>query len=109
MILLEGEIMEDKIGLCYRCEHRARYLETGGGPRAECKSEKSTVYSCYSYRPIKPVVTSCNEGDDRPAFGPPMLAGRVHAVRIADGKYHLHQDGDELTPYFLPDLDRSNE
>jgi len=90
--------MEEKKGLCFRCEHRARYLETGSGPRCECKSEKTAVCGCYMYTPVKPVVLAVNEGDTRPQFAGSMISARSHYVGIADGKLALkkYKDGSAM-------------
>ena len=42
------------MSLCYRCEKRAQYLETGEAPRAECKSNDTSLAICYSYEPVSP-------------------------------------------------------
>jgi hypothetical protein len=75
--------MEDKIqGLCYRCEHRATFKETGYAPRSECKSEIS-VMGCYCYKPVKPLVIKPRKGDKRP-ISLDILSCRIEAVKIAD-------------------------
>lgn len=72
------------VPLCYRCEHRAAALETGlrDGPRFECKQADRAVVGCYMYRPVAPLVLAPDKGDKRPFMGPPMLAGRHHAVDV---------------------------
>lgn len=65
-------------GLCYRCEHRAVYLESGFKPRFECGTAK-TVHGCYMFMPTKPVVVGPIEGEKRPIFGSPFIAGRVQS------------------------------
>jgi len=76
-------------GLCFRCEHRARYLETGERPRYECGNADSQVYGCYMYQPCLPViVTGAPDALERRPFDAPLFAGRVHAVRVAA---HTHQ------------------
>lgn len=71
-------------GLCYRCEHRANFYETGEGSRCECKSPEMSVNSCYMYRPVRPVVIKRNDGDERPQFGLSIISARSHFVRLAD-------------------------
>lgn len=43
-----------KNGLCFRCEHRATFLEEGFAPRAECKDVERVKSICYSYTPVRP-------------------------------------------------------
>lgn len=74
------------MGLCYRCEYRALFHETGNGPRCECQDPKSSVRSCYMYKPVKPVVLAPNEGDSRPMFAGAMISCRSHFVRVAEGR-----------------------
>lgn len=80
--------------LCYRCEYRARYLETNSGPRIECKQIKNSVYTCYMYMPTKPIDTKKHKPDDkRPAHAGPMLGARMSAIKVSDGfTLNLHKD-----------------
>jgi len=73
--------------LCYRCEHRAAYLETGEQPRSHCGQVDTAVISCYMYRPVKPVVLTPDKGDGRPLGAPAMIAARAEAVGIAPGHW----------------------
>jgi hypothetical protein len=77
--------MSERIGLCFRCEHRARFFETGHGPRCECQAKNQAVGSCYMYRPVRPVVLAPNDGERRPILAGWAFAGRAHAVRIFNG------------------------
>ena len=77
--------MDERAQLCFRCEHRARFLETGHGPRCECQDRRQAVSSCYMYRPVWPVVLALNEGERRPLLAGWAFAGRAHAVRIFNG------------------------
>jgi hypothetical protein len=47
-----------KVGLCYRCENRARYCESHGTwlPREQCAWLKKAVSVCYMYQPVQPVA-----------------------------------------------------
>jgi len=83
------------MGLCRRCEWRARFYETGSGPRCECQCEKSAVHSCYMYKPTLPYIMTANEGDDRPEYGPAFISARMHAVRPAS-EDELHLKGIRL-------------
>lgn len=51
--------------LCFRCEHRAHYLETGKGPRCECEEATKAVDNCYYYAPVKPCMLKWTDGDRR--------------------------------------------
>lgn len=69
-------------GLCFRCEWRARYLETDSGPRCECKERDKQVASCYMFRPCIPIILQRNAGDRRPIGGPIFLSARFHGVKL---------------------------
>jgi len=90
--------MDEKKGLCFRCEHRARFMETGSGPRCECQDREKAVYSCYMYMPVKPIITKRNDGDKRPQFSGYALSARSHYVRVAEGKLAMkrYKDGNAL-------------
>lgn len=50
------------IGLCFRCECRAAYLESvkrgkPGQCRPQCSDVDQSIDSCYMFVPVKPVVT----------------------------------------------------
>ena len=80
---LGGTAMNDK-GLCFRCEHRAHFHETGYGPRYECK-QNGAVGACYMYRPVSPCVCKPLHPDDpRPIWGPAALSCRMQFVRVLD-------------------------
>lgn len=82
--------------LCFRCEHRAKYLELllkskldsetyAYGPRCECKSSTGSVSSCYMFEPCKPVVTVPAYTDDkRPRFAGAMLSSREQFERVLE-------------------------
>jgi hypothetical protein len=67
--------------LCFRCEHRARYLESGHAPRHECGQVNESKCGCYMYRPVSPVVIKPQDGDPRP-IGSGILSCRSEAVRV---------------------------
>lgn len=83
-----------KYRLCYRCEHRARYHETGERPRFECGDIGTAFISCYMYIPVKPFVIKKDDGDKRDAFGPSFIAARCHAVDVADMTLKLEEQKD---------------
>jgi hypothetical protein len=79
------------LGLCYRCEHRAVFLEAGYHPRFECGMEKMASSVCYMFMPCKPVAVAPQSGEKRPMFGPWMIAGRVQAQGLVDqGRLRLN-------------------
>lgn len=95
---------DDNIGLCFRCEHRAKFMESGRGPRSECKDSDSCVSGCYMYRPVVPVVTAPNKGDNRNPYWPSLIAGRSRAVRVAKDEivaYVREVDGGTVVLYGL--------
>ena len=72
------------LGLCFRCEHRARYHETGIQPRLECGEAGKSKSACYMYAPVRPLIVKPIKGESRPLFGMHMLSGRMEAVSVAD-------------------------
>lgn len=72
---------KEAIGLCWRCEHRARFNEMGGKwrPRCECGDVHTAYCGCYMYAPVVPFVLRRRRGDTR-KFG-----YRVEAVGWAVG------------------------
>lgn len=94
---------KDRSGLCYRCEYRAQYLEVGHAPRCECGSIKNANYSCYMYKPVKPVIIAKNEKDNRPQFAGSMFSARSHLIeREPDLKLHLKEYEDGSMIYWKP-------
>ena len=63
-------------GLCFRCDHRAIFLETGRRPRHECGEIEQCKYACYMHKPVKPVILRARGGDPRPQFGPAAISAR---------------------------------
>ena len=51
-------------GLCFRCEKRAKFLETGNRDRSQCGVIESQLYSCYCYEPIKPILLEKSDKSD---------------------------------------------
>lgn len=87
--------------LCYRCEYRAQYHETGVAPRCECGGP-GAVCGCYMYRPVRPLETEADPGDKRPLGGPWMISARSHATGLADFEPVAHRRGRKLTIYWRP-------
>ena len=74
------EYVDPGVRLCGRCEHRARAIETGHGPRMECHTLDHQSHSCYMYMPTLPAVLKADTGERRPLFAGAMFAGRAHAT-----------------------------
>lgn len=70
------------LGLCWRCEHRARFHEEGHRPRYECGEVKTAKVACYAYLPTRPYTVKVVEGDKRIPFGPGMVSARVEVVEV---------------------------
>jgi len=97
-----------KAGLCWRCEHRARFHETGHRPRCECGDVTSSNWSCYMYRPVQPIVIQANDNvDPRPLGGPAFFSSRGHRVGMGDVKLVGRTTKQGLLQYWVPkeDLD----
>lgn len=78
-------MVKPKPSLCFRCEHRARYLEDKNiRPRFECGQITQSTYACYSFLPVKPIITTRLKGDRRPEFGPTMFSSRITSVEYAN-------------------------
>ena len=76
--------------LCFRCEHRAQFLEKGFQPRCECGDIKSSKWSCYMYSPVRPIVlVKSDKSDKRPQFGPWMISSRSTGVVVEQDKIQL--------------------
>ena len=81
----EDDMKPIKLRLCFRCEHRARYQETGDAVRHECGNINDGVCSCYSFRPMSPVILEkSNPHDTKIRFGPSFIAPREKIVGISN-------------------------
>jgi hypothetical protein len=86
------------MGLCFRCEHRAKFLEDGHAPRCECGDIKLSVSSCYMYIPVKPCITIPRDLE-RPRFGPTFISAREefhrvpgdHEIKLRLNKFHNNE------------------
>jgi hypothetical protein len=92
-------------GLCFRCDHRAKFLEIGSQPRYECGQTGQSVCGCYMYKPVKPVILKRNKGDRRPQFAGYMLSARSRGVRIPTERefilnFKKYKDGNVI--YWAP-------
>lgn len=79
-----GKVVAKRIGLCFRCEERAKFLETGNGPRCECQTPTVNTSTCYMYKPVRPVITQVAKGyAGRPRLAPIAISAREEAVGVA--------------------------
>ena len=93
--------------LCFRCECRARYLETGEGPRFECQNIPNSVSHCYSYRPTMPLTQIPDKGEKRPIGEAWMFSGRAHA-KLVDAMWRQrrwHHEDNSLDIWWEPVMD----
>lgn len=70
-------------GLCFRCEHRARFHEVGSKPRYECGQIDEAVCGCYMYKPVIPLIIKPRDNDDRP-LTLNIFSARMEAVSYID-------------------------
>jgi len=100
------EFKHNPQGLCFRCEHRAEFLETGNRPRYECGDPTMNCLGCYMYLPVKPVVLEkLDPNDPRPQFSAPFISARSKFVAIAKNlSLSRYVHGEESTPYWIPGL-----
>lgn len=70
--------------LCFRCEHRARFLDGGVGPRDQCKQPMLGVCSCYMFLPTIPPIIKVERGDKRPVFGSWIMSARVNPLGLPE-------------------------
>lgn len=90
-------------GLCFRCDHRAQYLEDGEKPRLECGLIRTTKMACYMYQPVKPVMLSKLDDDDsRLRFRGPMFSSRERYAGIPNMELAATIDGELVTLYWVP-------
>ena len=80
--------------LCFRCEHRAQFLEGKGQPRCECGDIERAVSSCYMFLPVRPLRTERTDKTDlRPEHGG-YFGCRMKAVEVMeDWMVDLTKDG----------------
>lgn len=93
--------------LCFRCEHRAFYLEQlkkgkENAPRFECSQIESCVYGCYMFRPVKPIVIKQRHGDNRPLLLN-ILSCRVERTEDIELILKNHSVKNGYLFYYVPD------
>lgn len=95
---LSAAAIKPSLGLCFRCEHRARHLQDKTyQPRCECGMTMCAVWSCYMYQPVKPLVLEkSDKRDPRPMLAAPFIASRVCAVRVASCSALARKVGDGI-------------
>jgi len=97
------DIVKGEHSLCFRCEHRALWMETKSRrPRCECGDEKSSRYSCYMYQPVVPLVLEKDKGESRALGIGWALTGRGHAVGLPVVIPHLKTKGKSVLIYNVP-------
>jgi hypothetical protein len=90
------------MSLCFRCEYRAQYLETGSGPRCECQEPTRSGFGCYMYRPTSPVVLAKSKGDKRPQFAGSMFSARSRFAGVAKVDYSVKKVKGGNVLYCIP-------
>lgn len=93
----------NKNGLCFRCEHRARFFENGRAPRCECGDINSSKYGCYMYRPVSPVILKRDENDSRPQFGPAFISSRSYYDGIFETKNQIINIDNKIGLFSIPE------
>lgn len=88
-------------GLCFRCEHRALFLENGHRPRCECGDIESNKMGCYMYRPVRPVTLGKKSDDPRPVTLN-YFSARVYFKKIADVDLTAEVNKNEFTAFYIP-------
>ena len=70
--------------MCYRCEHRARFLEDNTiCPRVECGQIETSKAACYMFLPSSPLVfKKMDEDDPRPWPATGIFAARSQSVKL---------------------------
>jgi hypothetical protein len=68
------------IGMCFRCEYRARFLETGSAPRCECGEINRQSFCCYMYTPCTPLILKKESKDKRSISAPSMIRARSRVI-----------------------------
>lgn len=75
--------------LCYRCEYRARFHETGASALSGCRGSGAT-YVCHMYRPVEPLVLQ--RAGNRGSIGAPSgMAARAFGRKTKSGDLALNK------------------
>ena len=96
--------MKVKTGLCFRCEHRAEFLEDKIRLRSQCGDTGKAVCSCYAYKPVKPLIIKRDRTDKvRPViFGGSVLSSRVETVGIKELGLYVKKCKEGYLVYWKP-------
>ena len=91
--------------LCFRCEHRAKYLESvskgeyPSRPRMQCGDINLSSYSCYMFTPCFPIITKPPSDDKRPRFAG-IISSREEVVRVMEREEIalevIHENNEEI-------------
>lgn len=87
------------MSLCWRCEWRVGFHETGNQPRHECGQIERSIDSCYMFMPVKPIPVKKSYPDDRP-ISLSALGARVSFDK--DVKYKLALKGTKTVSGMVP-------
>lgn len=87
--------------LCYRCEHRARFLEGGSQPRYEC-GQPGAIFSCYMFEPMKPLLLARDGKDRRPFPAGWAFSARVHSPGIAKSLLNVSRQSGKVVVWHKP-------
>lgn len=99
----EIELVYHKGGLCFRCNSRAIFLETGYGPRYECKNAKTSVHGCYAYKPVKPLYLIKSDTTDIRPHSTGYISSRSYPKKIAESVLNGKKPKkNELILYWVP-------
>lgn len=84
--------------LCFRCEHRAYWLENHIAQKYECKDSDRAIVSCYMFKPTKPIALE----KDPDEYGN-ILSPRLHSPAV-DTKFKLSikKQGEQTILYWEP-------
>ena len=97
------DIVKGEHSLCFRCEHRALWLETKTHrPRYECGDAQNGRYSCYMFSPVIPPVLEPDKGEKRPLGAGWGIAGRGHAIGLPVVIPYLKAKGKSVLIYNVP-------
>jgi len=88
--------------LCFRCEHRALFLESGYRPRFECGEVNHSNYVCYMYRPVIPCILKKHDGDKRPQFAGYMLSARSISAGLPNVEHRYKKLNSGVCVYVVP-------
>ena len=90
------------MGLCFRCEYRAAFLEGGRRPRHECGVPECDKHICYMYEPVKPVqMEKFDKDDPRPEHGG-YFGCRMQYTGIPEVELKIKETKSKSVAYWVP-------